>query len=253
MDVNGGNYPNSNGSPVFPGTAFTGPLLAGNVLHSDGSGLTAGLGETNVGASNVGYAQMTQSAVVQNASVTGSISGTVLTVTAVSYGTLSVGSVITGSNVSVSNTVITGIITGSGGVGTYTVNNSQTSASGTVSCVTFITPIVVPAQSQVTDIYVMVTTAPGAGNIEFGTYTATFSSGVFTPTFTPAAFTPSTTSITSLGQITSISPGTNATAIALWDNVGSGDVQLLATFGSTTAAAVCTVTVFYIQGINLAS
>ena len=51
MDINGGNYPNSNGSPIFPGTQFTGPLLAGNVFNSDttawtGSSKTCGIGTT---------------------------------------------------------------------------------------------------------------------------------------------------------------------------------------------------------------
>jgi hypothetical protein len=56
---------------------------------------------------------------------TGSISGTTLTVTNVSSGTLGVGQVVFGVGVS-SATVITALGTGTGGVGTYTINNSQT-------------------------------------------------------------------------------------------------------------------------------
>jgi hypothetical protein len=62
------------------------------------------------------------------ASFTASISTTTLTVTAVASGTLFVGQSITGTGVT-SGTVITGFVGGSGGVGTYTINNSQTVGS----------------------------------------------------------------------------------------------------------------------------
>lgn len=63
---------------------------------------------------------------------TGSISGTTLTITAVTSGTLKVNAPITGTGVS-ANTYITSFNTGTGGVGTYSVNNSQTVASTTIS------------------------------------------------------------------------------------------------------------------------
>jgi len=66
------------------------------------------------------------------ATVTGSISGTVLTVSSVTSGTLVVGQTIFGSGVA-SNTVITSFGSGSGGVGTYNVNNSQTVSSTTIT------------------------------------------------------------------------------------------------------------------------
>lgn len=80
---------------------------------------------------NYGFAQVA-------ASVTGYIgtsSGTgtannILTVTAVGSGSLSIGALLVGPS---SGTYITGILTGTGGVGTYTVNNSQLLASGTVT------------------------------------------------------------------------------------------------------------------------
>jgi len=62
------------------------------------------------------------------AQVTGSISGTTFTVTAVASGTIYVGMTITGNSVT-ANTRITALGTGTGGVGTYTVNISQTRAS----------------------------------------------------------------------------------------------------------------------------
>lgn len=65
-DIIPGNYPNNNGSPALPGTTFQGPLLAGNVLNSDGTGTLAGLGNT-IGTQNVGYVVMGQSQVVTQA------------------------------------------------------------------------------------------------------------------------------------------------------------------------------------------
>jgi hypothetical protein len=68
------------------------------------------------------------------ATFTGSISTTTLTVTSVLSGTIAVGQAIFGANVS-QNTVITALGTGTGGVGTYTVSNSQTTASTTINSV----------------------------------------------------------------------------------------------------------------------
>ena len=55
---------------------------------------------------------------------TGSIAGTTLTIDSVTSGVVGVGSVILGSGIS-ANTTITVLGTGTGGEGTYTVNNSQ--------------------------------------------------------------------------------------------------------------------------------
>lgn len=63
--------------------------------------------------------------------ISASISGTTLTVTGTPTITLGIGSPITGVGV-LSNTVITGLGTGAGGAGTYTVNNSQTVAATTL-------------------------------------------------------------------------------------------------------------------------
>jgi hypothetical protein len=182
MDVNGGQYPNPNGSPVWPATQFTGPLTAGNVVHSDGSGSLAGLGETT-GTANVGYALMAQTAVV-------------------------------------------------------------TQASGA-------TTIVIPAQSQITAIQMMVTTAwTGSAT--------TFSVGATAGTTAATAFSPNTEAGGTAGLV-AITPST-AAQIANWDNVsnstfqtgGAVDVQILVT-SANTGSGVGTLTVFYIQGINNAS
>jgi hypothetical protein len=64
--------------------------------------------------------------------VTGSIASTTLTVTAVSVGVLQVGSVITGTGIAV-GTIITALGTGTGGIGTYTVNISQSVVSTAIT------------------------------------------------------------------------------------------------------------------------
>jgi hypothetical protein len=67
------------------------------------------------------------------ASVTGAISGTTLTVSAVAGGTVRIGQTITGTGIA-PRTYVTGFGTGSGGVGTYSVNISQTASSTALSC-----------------------------------------------------------------------------------------------------------------------
>ena len=64
-----------------------------------------------------------------NAVVTGAISGNTLTVTSVASGSLAPGDTITGSGI----TGGTVIIAGSGGTGTYTLSNSQTTGSETIT------------------------------------------------------------------------------------------------------------------------
>jgi hypothetical protein len=66
------------------------------------------------------------------ATFTGSISTTTLTVTSVLSGTIAVGQAIFGQGMA-QNTVITALGTGTGGVGTYTVSDSQTVASTTIN------------------------------------------------------------------------------------------------------------------------
>lgn len=68
-----------------------------------------------------------------DAVVTGSISGTTLTVTAVTSGKLGVGSTLTTVGGLTNDTYISALGTGLGGAGTYTVNNSQTVASTTIT------------------------------------------------------------------------------------------------------------------------
>ena len=66
---------------------------------------------------------------------TGSISGTVLTVTGVSSGTIAADQALFGVGVD-NETVITGLLTGTGGIGTYEINLTQTVASNTLNTIT---------------------------------------------------------------------------------------------------------------------
>ncbi len=69
-----------------------------------------------------------------SAVVTGSIATTVLTVTAVTSGTIVVGQPLTSSVAGFTfGTIVTSFGTGTGGTGTYNINNSQTMVSGTVT------------------------------------------------------------------------------------------------------------------------
>lgn len=118
-----------------------------------------------------------------------------------------------------------------------------TQATNTGTAGQFACPIVIPAQSQITAMKIMVTTAltGSATTLEVGTGASA------------TAFTASAAVVTSgaLGQV-SISPGTGATQIGNWDNVGTQDVQIVV-LSTNTGSGVFTLTVEYIPMINLAS
>ena len=96
------------------------------------------------------------------ATFTGSISGTTLTVTSVLSGTIAVGQAIFGQGVD-QNTVITALGTGSGGVGTYTVSDSQTVASTSINSVA--SPAIVTASISGTT---MTVSAVTSGTLKIG-------------------------------------------------------------------------------------
>ena len=79
-------------------------------------------------------------------SFTGSISGTTLTISAVASGAIAVNQVITGTGIT-TGTTVTAFISGSGGMGTYTVNISQTVSSTTIT--TSALQLQMPPASQV--------------------------------------------------------------------------------------------------------
>jgi hypothetical protein len=103
--------------------------LQETVITALGSG-SGGTGTYTIGLSQtIASSQMYTSSA--GAIVTASISGTTLTVASVTSGTLYVGQTIQGAGIT-AQTIITALGTGSGGAGTYTVNNSQTIASITM-------------------------------------------------------------------------------------------------------------------------
>jgi hypothetical protein len=103
--------------------------LQESVITALGSG-SGGTGTYTLGLSQtIASSQMYTSSA--GAVITASITTTTLTVTAVSSGTLYVGQTIQGAGIT-TQTIITALGSGSGGTGTYTINNSQTVASETM-------------------------------------------------------------------------------------------------------------------------
>lgn len=118
-----------------------------------------------------------------------------------------------------------------------------TQATNNGSAGQFVCPIVIPAQSQITSIKLMVTTAWSGGSANL-----TVGSGASSTAFTASN---AVTGSGTLGQAT-VAPGTSLTQIANWDNVGTQDVQIVI-LSANTGTGVATLTVSYHQGINLAS
>ena len=137
-----GRYPGSNftGNRIFGYAASTGPIdpILVRSLSFDANGYPL----FNNDAFTIQYTYVTSPIttapitslycyVVNNGgNIIGSISGTTLTVSYVLNGVVAIGQTI--SNV-LAGTVITAVITGSNGIGTYTVNNSQTVGSETLN------------------------------------------------------------------------------------------------------------------------
>lgn len=120
-------------STVLDVTAIgSGSLQPTDVIS--GTGVTA---STSITAQLTGSAGSTgtysMSGVAQSfASTTVTSLSTVLKVTAVGSGVLAVGDPISGTNVT-ANSIITGLLTGSGGTGNYTVSPASTAASTTIT------------------------------------------------------------------------------------------------------------------------
>jgi hypothetical protein len=126
----------------FPGTTLS-PVgifsvascyLNGSTIIINGANFLVGNGQTISGTGITTGTTITNTDVVANVTLTGYMVGTTLTVTAANDGSLAVGqTIIGGVGVGVlPNTTITALGTGIGGIGTYTINNSQTvGSSGT--------------------------------------------------------------------------------------------------------------------------
>lgn len=113
------------GAGVAPGTYI--------ISLGTGKGYTGTYNLSSINSQTVSSEAMTAPTVPPAAfSVTGSIATTVLTVSAVGSGQLRIGDQIFGTGV-LPNTVITAFGSGVGGTGTYTVSNSQTVTSTTIT------------------------------------------------------------------------------------------------------------------------
>jgi hypothetical protein len=124
-------------SSVASGTLYVGATLTAGPSTSNRYISALGTGTTGVGTYILSNSQIISSRTITtggSVSITASISGRILHVTAVSSGILSLGMVITNTGVTISsNTQIIGFGTGSGGIGSYLINNSQTATSGTIT------------------------------------------------------------------------------------------------------------------------
>ena len=130
----------TSGTTLTVSAITNGALAVGQVLFGIGvtqeTVITAlGSGSGGVGTYTINLSQTIASEQMNSATagaiITGSIATTTLTVTGVTSGTLALGMTIQGTGVT-ANTIITAYGTGSGGAGTYTVNNSQTISSTTL-------------------------------------------------------------------------------------------------------------------------
>jgi hypothetical protein len=131
-----GAFPGASLTPVgiFTSTGY----LNGTTIYINGTNYLIGIGQTISGTGITTGTTVTASSVSVGAVILGYMSGTTLTVTSVTSGVLVVGQTITGaSGVTVTaGTTITALGTGTGGQGTYTINNSQT-VGGTTNLVQF--------------------------------------------------------------------------------------------------------------------
>lgn len=119
----------ASGGWLTVGGTVTGTFAVGQTLS--GSGVTAGTTITALGSGTGGAGTYAVSVSQTTASTTITASGGTLTIGGTVTGTFAVGDLIaTGAS---AGTVITAAVTGTGGAGTYLVNNAQTVASTSIT------------------------------------------------------------------------------------------------------------------------
>ena len=177
-DMQPGFYPNPNGSPVQPGTLFTGPLLAGNVFQSDGTGNLAALAGTT-GTQNIGYVVMGQSEVVTQAS-----GGCTITIPAQSQ-ILSITMMVTTAWTGATKTFSVGATAGTTAATAFSANTIDGSSAGRVAISPTTTAQIANwdnisnATFQTggpTDVQILVTSANTGSGV--GTLTVTYLQGI---------------------------------------------------------------------------
>ena len=191
-----------------------------NIVNDSAGGITVGNNASVAGNLAVTGTSALVNNVVVGFSGTGSIATTTLTITVASSGTLAVGSVISGTGVTV-GTTITAILTGSGGVGTYTVSASQTVASTTITAGS----LTVAGSSVATAL-----TATAVGQVPFSTDGTSF-----TPTQKIVQGTAITTTTTSFTGATS-GASTTLTASSVTGTIQVG--QVIAGTGLTAGTTI---------------
>lgn len=175
---------------------------------------------------NSAFVPATATAIIQAAIanvpalITGSIAGNTLTVTGVSSGTIYVGQVLTDATATIlSGTQIVAFGTGTGGIGTYTLNTLQTVGSEAISAA-FLTPITHIGTSILASAYYPAVASLGSWAQVVSMYVgspntpaATFTGSIATTTLTVTTITGGTLAIgqTLLDQTAAITPGTTIT------------------------------------------
>ena len=208
---------------TLTGAFAVGQSVSGNYIPS-GTVITAlGTGTGGAGTYTVSPAFSTISAGTSSAS---SISGTILTIGGSVTGTFAVGQTISGSGVTAS-TVIVALGTGTGGAGTYTVNNSQTVSTTAIN--TTALPITTATSTS--------STITGTQMIVGGSVTGTYSVG---QTISGTGVTAGTV-ITALNTATSTASSISGTTLTIGGTV-SGTFAIGQTISGTGVTAGTTIT-----------
>jgi len=159
-----GQFPGTNLAPVGVFTV-AGSYLNGSTIVINGANYLIGIGQTLSGTGITAGTTIANVNVITDVSIVGYMTGTTLTVTAANNGSLAVGqTIIGGPGVGVlPDTRITALGTGIGGIGTYTINNSQTVGSSG-------TPVAFSGSST--------TTVTASAAMTTGTVTVTFDNNI---------------------------------------------------------------------------
>lgn len=177
-------------------------------LPINGANVTSGAINLTGVASFSAAAALIQAAIATNdAVVVGSIAGTVLTVSAVTSGTLAIGQLISGTNVLAGTTIIS-LGTGTGGVGTYNVSQTQTVASTNISA----GPTTV-AYDAVSGAFIITGGTPGV--------VSTIGAAVVGATATTLRLTAASGAVTSAGAAVSTPAAAMASVVASTQNFAS--------------------------------
>jgi hypothetical protein len=231
-------------TPNFVGANFTG-TFSGNILtvtgitqgavaqgqYLSGFGITEGtkivqpLTGAGGNVNEVGTYQLNIHQEIQTPVFTGSISGTTLTVTALTTGSIGIGSVISGTGVTL-GTSITGLITGLGGVGTYTVSESQTVSSTTITGTIVPTTIQAYYQKplQIDSAYVRIATSQSGSPVLNG--------GIDYPVAVINLDNYNSIGLKTLNgpwpKALYFNPGSDSGNLFLWPNPGQGEMHMFA-------------------------